>query len=129
VPYEVSFDKHDQIVTVLVCGPATREEHYVARNDAAQLCAARECNKLLVNLRDLKTKGMASVLECFEFGMSLAQGAVQQEVYIAYVLPTDPVSIRDVQFTFMVAANRGRLAAEFMTPEEAREWLLSETDG
>jgi len=127
MPYEVAFDEHDHIVSVLVSGPATREEHYAARYDAAQLCLERECNKLLVNLRDLKIQGIASVFECYKFGTSLAEGAVQKEVYIAYVLPTDPVSTRNVKFTLLVAANRGRLAAEFGTPEEARTWLLPKT--
>jgi hypothetical protein len=127
MPYEVAFDEQDQIVTALVSGPATREEHCAARDDANKLCAQRECNRLLIDLQDLKTKGISSALDCFEFGMSLAQGAVNEEVYIAYVLPTDPASIRDVRFTFMVAANRGRLAAEFTTQKEARRWLLSKT--
>jgi len=127
MPYEVVFDEDDHIVTVLVSGPATREEHCEAIDHAARLCTEQECNKLLINLRNLKTQGIATLLDCFEFGIKLAKGAIQKEVYIAYVLPTDEISIRDVKFTFMVAANRGRLAAEFTTQEEARQWLLPKT--
>jgi hypothetical protein len=128
MPYKVVFDEDDHIVTVQVSGPATREEHHAAIDHAARLCTEQECKKLLVNLRNLKTEGIATLLDCFEFGTMLAEGAIQKEVYIAYVLPTDETSIRDVQFTFMVAANRGRLAAEFTSQEEARQWLLPKVE-
>jgi len=127
MPYRVVFDEDEHIVTVQVSGPATREEHHAAIDSAARLCTEQECNKLLVNLSKLKTAGIASLLDCFEFGTMLAEGAIQKEVYIAYVLPVDETSIRDVKFTFMVAANRGRLAAEFISQEDARQWLLPKT--
>jgi hypothetical protein len=124
MPYEVALDKDNKIVMVRVSGLATIDEHLAARKQAFQLCVKKTYNRVLVDLHDLDTQGVASTLGCLKFGESLANEKLPKDIRIAHVLPEQGQSRSDVEFTSTVAANRGRLVAEFRTLEDARQWLL-----
>ena len=124
MPYEVALDIGNKIVMVHVSGQATIDEHIAARKQAFQLCLKKMYNRMLVDLHDLDTQGVASTIGCFEFGESLADVKMTQDLRIAHILPEQTRSRSDVEFTSTVAANRGRLVAEFQTLEDARKWLL-----
>jgi hypothetical protein len=124
MPYAVALDKDNKIVMVRVSGLATIDEHLAARKKAFQLCIKKTYNRVLVDLHDLDTQGVASTLGCLQFGESLADEKLPKDLRIAHVLPEQTKSRSDVEFTSTVAANRGRLVAEFRTLEDARQWLL-----
>lgn len=121
MPYAISFEMPDMIVTVRVSGEASHDEHYAARDEAMRVCQEKHCSKLLVDLRELNT-AHSSIIDCFSFGESLAQIAIS--LSIAHVLPKDAKSKADVRFTSTVEANRGITSREFETIDEARKWLL-----
>ena len=121
-PYSVSFDEEAGVVTVRVVGAATHKDHCMAREEALDLCRAKGCSRLLVDLRELSTE-RSSTMTCFSFGESLARAP--QRLRLAHVLPKDLESRRDVKFTSTVEANRGMTSREFDSIEEAGEWLLS----
>jgi hypothetical protein len=123
MPYEVSFDEKDKIVLLRASGLVTHEEHEAARRQAAQLCRENECSKIMADLQELDTE-KSSTLDCFDYGKSLAQEKIPLSTRIAIVLPTDPDSIKDIQFVTIVAENRGRGTLQFKTVEEAKQWLL-----
>ncbi|MBN1305197.1 MAG: hypothetical protein JXA13_12245 [Anaerolineales bacterium] len=124
MPYTVSFDEKDNVIGVRVSGDATREQHYAALNEALQLCQQNRCGRLIVDLRALDTTHF-SITGCFTFGESLSEKPALLK--IAHVMPTDKKAREDVRFVSTVEANRGVLTSEFETVEDAREWLLSET--
>jgi hypothetical protein len=121
MPYSVSFDDKDGIVYVTISGPAVKDDHYAARDEAFQLCQDNTCSRLLVDLRDLDARAV-SVMGCFTFGEALAKSSLH--LRIAHVLPTDTKSAAHVIFTSTVEANRGKSTGEFKTIEKARQWLL-----
>jgi hypothetical protein len=124
MPYEVSFDKIERIVKVRVSGPATRDDHFSARNEALRLCQENRCSRLLVDLHELNTEHV-STGGCFTFGESVVRSL--PGIRLAHVLPKDARSREDVKFTSTVEANRGGLVREFDGIEEARGWLLEGT--
>jgi hypothetical protein len=122
MPYEVSYDKEDNIVLLRAFGMVTHEEHEAARRQAAQLCRENECTRILANLLELDTK-KSSTQNCLDYGEALAKENISFSTCIAVVLPTDLDSNKDIQFVTTVAANRGRPTFQFKTVEEAKEWL------
>lgn len=120
MPYKVSFDKSDGIVSVIVSGIATKEDHYAARDEAFKLCRGKKCSKVLIDLRDLHAENY-STMECFTFGESVVLKA--PSVRLAHVLPKNIESREQTRFTSNVEANRGLHTNEFTTIEEARDWL------
>lgn len=123
MPYKVSYDEQNHIVLVQVSGKATHEEHLSAQKEAFRLCKENKCSGILVDLLNLDTE-KSSTFGCFSFGESLARGDIPPTTRIAHVLPSDPKSVEDVEFTTTVAANRGRITALFNTLDEAKQWLL-----
>jgi hypothetical protein len=122
MPYEVSYDKEDNIVLLRAFGTVTHEEHEAARRQAVQLCSENGCTRILADLLELDTK-KSSTQNCFDYGEALAQENISYSTCIAIVLPTDINSIEDIQFATTVAANRGRPTFRFKTVEEAKQWL------
>ena len=62
MPFQVTFDKDNKIVIVKVSDKATKKEHYSALEKALQLCYKKKIKKLLVNLKNLDTKGIVSTV-------------------------------------------------------------------
>jgi hypothetical protein len=124
MPYEVTEDEAAGIVVVCVRGEATSDEHMNARKEAARLCQTHGYLRLLVDLRDLKTREVLSTAGLYEFGASYEKDGVPAHCRIAHVFPRDKAAREDVGFTTTVALNRGVLIGEFDTVEEARGWLL-----
>jgi hypothetical protein len=121
MPYSISIDPADGIVTVQIDGEFPYEEHRKFRDRALELCRQNKSSKILVDLRSLIT-GKGTFLQFFDFGQSFAKERPQ--VRIANVLPEDEKSRNDVIFTSTVGANRGLLSKEFATVEEAKKWLM-----
>ncbi|MBN2013301.1 hypothetical protein JW960_28480 [candidate division KSB1 bacterium] len=86
-----------------------------------KFCQEQNISRLLVDLRDLNTKNIATS-GCYSFGASLALTCPL--LRIAHILPKDRKSNDDVRFTSTVETNRGIMTGEFSTVEEARDWLL-----
>lgn len=124
MPYRVSFDIDNRIVNVVVSGAATINDHQAARDESIRLFQQNDCSRLLVDLRELDTT-LLSTVECFDFADSFAR--LFPHIQIAQVIPTEAKSREDSKFMNTVAVNRGLLAREFETVEEARKWLLEET--
>ena len=120
--YTVLFER-EGFVSVSVSSPCTREDHYAALRQAVSLCQEHDCKRLLVDLHGLNTETF-SIIGCFSFGETLAKSL--DYLKIAHVLPVDSKARENVQFTSTVAANRGKLTADFEAIEEANCWLLSE---
>ncbi|MBN2381445.1 hypothetical protein JXQ70_01050 [bacterium] len=123
MPYLVSIDEKNEIILVRVWGRAPKEDHFIARDEAATLLKGKKYTKLLVDLSDLLSSGIVTTLGCFDFGTNLLT-KLPPHIKIAHVLPHDPDSARDVKFLSAVAANRGGITAEFNTLEEAQNWLI-----
>ena len=128
MPYDVTMDEAAAIVLVRVRGEATDEEHRNARKEAARLCQSQGYRKLLVDLRDLKTREVVSTAGLYEFGASYEKDGVPADTRIAHVFPREKTAREDVGFTTTVALNRGVLIGEFDTVEEARNWLLGKRE-
>lgn len=120
--YKVFIDKDNALVNVSISGKATNANHLAARDEVLRMCKEGGCLKLLVDLSDLDTEGI-STTNCFEFGESFAR--VMPRIMVASILPKDTKSRQDVRFTSTVASNRGLIAREFDTDEEAKDWLLA----
>ncbi len=120
MPYSVSFDE-EGFVLVVVSSPSTRDDHYLALDQAVTLGERHVCSSLLVDLREIDPEAF-STMSCFAFGQKLAERT--KHLKIAHVLPSDTRSSEDVRFTSTVEANRGKTTGEFNTLEEARQWLL-----
>jgi hypothetical protein len=125
MPYEVTADEDHETIMVRLWDSLTPAEHRVARCQAAALCTERQFQKMLVDLRDLSTKDFSTTMTCYDFGETLARGAVPRGTWLAHVMPTDATAHRDVHFTLSVAKNRGGLIEEFTTVADAAEWLQS----
>jgi hypothetical protein len=124
--WEVHFHEDLGIVQVIVRGPAVHDEHVAAREATARLLSDRQCRRLLVDLRDLKTEGVVSTHSCFEFGSNYsAPGGIPVAIRIAHLLPRDSKASEDVEFTSAIAKNRGATIRNFESPDEARVWLLA----
>jgi aminoglycoside phosphotransferase (APT) family kinase protein len=120
MPYAVSYSK-EGFVTARVWGEASKEDHFLARDESARLCREKRCSRLLVDLRDLSTTHLTTT-EFLQFGQLLAKAATS--IRLAHVVPKDPRSRADVRFTSTVEANRGVETSEFETIDAAKEWLL-----
>ena len=72
MPYAVSLDDKDRIVHVTVSGPAVKDDHYAARDQALKLCQDNACSKLLVDLRDLDASAF-STMGLLTFSEALAK--------------------------------------------------------
>lgn len=121
MPWNVAFDESLGVVTVKVWGQAQPAEHWAAQTEAMRLCREKRCSRLLVDLRELST-ALSTTMDCLDFGQELARKA--PALRIAHVVPGEARSKADVRFTSTVEANRGVVAREFATVEEARAWLL-----
>ena len=124
MPFQVTFDKDNKIVIVKVSDKATKKEHYSALEKALQLCYKKKIKKLLVNLKNLDTKGIVSTVGAFKFGKTLATDNRLKGVFLAHVLPILPDSSEDIDFISTVASNRGVITKNFASLEEAKNWLL-----
>jgi hypothetical protein len=118
--YEVSFDNKTRIVKVQIAGLATHTELCIIREEAFKLCQEKGCSKLLIDLLHLNTR-QSSIYDCFYFGESVAH--IPLGVWIAHVMPIDDKTREDVKFTSIVETNRGVLAKNFETVEDAKKWL------
>ncbi len=127
MPFDVSFDAEMRIVTVRVYGSATREDHYAALRQSQQLCAQHGCRGVLVDLRELDASGVTT-LGCFSFGESMATSKESRGIRFANVLPEEVQSARNINFVSTVASNRGALTQEFTTIEDAKTWLLQDSE-
>lgn len=123
MPYEVSFDESDGIVSVRVSGTASKDDHFAAREKAFRLCKKHGCMKVVVDLRELNTEGL-STAGCFSFGEAVAEAL--PSVRLAHVMPALARARADVRFTSTVESNRGSATREFDTLGEARAWLLGQ---
>jgi len=124
--WEVTFLEDQGIVRVAVWGSAAREEHHAARAEAGRLLRERDSQLLLVDLHDLETEGVISMIGCFDFGSSYLQpGRIPAEARVAHVLPKDPKAAKDVEFLTAVAANQGATIRNFESREDACAWLLT----
>jgi hypothetical protein len=121
MPLDVRFEG-EGFVRVSVSSPCAKEDHYAALERAVQLCVNHDCSRILVDLRNLNT-GTYSAGGCFSFGKKTAQ--YSKPFRIAHVLPRDPKSRKDVEFTSTVESNRGKDTREFDTVEQAKNWLLN----
>jgi len=119
--YRVSFDEGEAIVRVRIVGKATHEDHCAAQDDAVQFCLGKNCQKLLVDLRELSTE-LSSTSSCILFAEPLAKRPVQ--LRIANVLPVDSKSAEDVRFVSTITSIRDHSTRVFSDMEEARQWLL-----
>jgi hypothetical protein len=124
VPYIVSFDLSDRIVTVKVSGILSHDDHLKVRNEALRLCQEEHCSKILVDLSELITTS-SSVANCFNFGKTFAM--TSSNISVAHILPKDAKSKEDVRFVSTVGANRGLIIKDFGTINEARKWLVEKT--
>jgi len=124
MPWSAAFDDASGVVSIKVSGQAQPAEHWAAQNEAMRLCREKRCSRLLVDLRELSTV-LSTTMDCLDFGQELARKA--PPLRIAHVVPGDARSKADVRFTSTVEANRGVVAREFATVEEARAWLLEKT--
>lgn len=125
MPYEVSYNEKNKIVLMQAFGMVTHDEHCAARRQAAQLCRENKCTRIVADLRKLDTE-KSSTQDCFDFGKSIVKENVPLSTRMAVVLPIDLDSIKDVQFSATVAANRGRPIVQFKTMKEAKKWLLED---
>lgn len=126
MPWEVTFREDLGIVQVAVRGAAPREEHLAARAAAGRLLRERNCQRLLVDLRDLETEGMLSMTGCFDFGSNYSQpGRIPNEIRVAHLLPGNPKAVKDVEFTTALAKNQGATIRNFESLQEACAWLLA----
>jgi len=127
MPYEVTADEANKIILVRVWGFATNNDHLNARSEAAKLCGKHQCNNLLIDLKDLKTGKGVTLMSSFRFGETLIKGALPFDTRIAHVMPNDPDAHRAALYATTVAQKQGGAVKDFDTPEEARQWLLSES--
>jgi hypothetical protein len=121
--YEIRIDRERKIVEVVVRGAATHEEHMAARAATGKVLRENGYTRLLVDLRELLTKGVISTITCYDFGASYTQDGIPPDCKIAHILPLDPAALQDVHFITTVGINRGNLIREFSEVEEARGWL------
>ncbi len=126
MPYEVAVDEVNKIILVRVWGYATNNDHLNARSEAAKLCDKHQCKNLLIDLKDLKTGKGVTLISSFRFGETLIKGVLPLDTRIAHVMPIDPDAHRAVLYAMTVAQKQGGAVKDFDTPEEARQWLLSE---
>ena len=124
--WEVTFREDQGIVQVVVRGAAPREEHLAARAAAARLCQDRQCPRLLVDLRELETEGMITMVGCYDFGSNYSRpDRIPAEIRVAHLLPGDPKASKDVEFMTALALNQGATIRNFESPEDACAWLLA----
>jgi hypothetical protein len=124
--WDVSFREDQGIVQVVVRGAAKSEEHLAARAAAARLLRDRQCHRLLVDLRELETEGMISMVGSYDFGSNYSQpGRIPPRIRIAHLLPGDSKAAKDVEFVTAVAKNQGATIRNFESPEQACAWLLA----
>lgn len=123
--YEIKTDEVNKAVLVRIYGPAAPEEHISARKEASALLIKNKYSRLLVDLKDLQTKNIASLTNCFDFGSSFAKVGIPKHTRIANIIPETEQSKNDVDFVSTVAANRGILIKNFLDSVKAMEWLLS----
>jgi hypothetical protein len=122
MPYEISYDQQDNMVKIHFSCDDAKQEHYLALEEACELCSKHHCKKLLIDLRELK-KEITSRKEigCFDFGESVAMKMFGFK--IAHVLPKVASEMRDIEFISTVESNRGVNSQEFFTVEDALKWL------
>ena len=125
MPYKINSDNNEKIIIVKVFGKAKIEEHHDAFENALQLCIKNKINKLLVDLRDVDTKGIVTTAGAFNFGKMLSSDNRMKGIYLTHVLPVLPKSNKDIEFISIVALNRGAIIKNFTSIKEAREWLVS----
>jgi hypothetical protein len=120
MPYKVTIDENEALVTVCMSGQVTHKEHVATQAEAVRLCKEKKCSKILADLKNLDT-AQSSVMDCYDFGISLSKAMAYY--WLANVLPTDPQSKQNVKFVLTVAGNRGGSVREFDDVEAARKWL------
>ena len=112
--WDVSFREDQGIVQVVVRGAAPREEHLAARAAAARLFQDRQCHRLLVDLRELETEGMITMIGCYDFGSNYSRpDRIPAEIRVAHLLPGDPKASKDVKFMTALAVNQGATIRNF----------------
>lgn len=85
------------------------------------LCIENQCNKLIVDERELT--GVLDKVKTYEFVQRLLS-LVPFSLCIAYVI--NPDYIEDVSFGVLVAENRGIHVKAFLSMEPAREWVMQQ---
>lgn len=125
MPFNITVDEINKIIIVEVSDKAQKEEHYAALEKALQISSEKKIKRLLVNLKNLDTKGIVSITSAFKFGKILAAENRLKGVYLAHVLPILPQSSKDIEFISTVASNRGVIAKNFTSLKEAKKWLLN----
>jgi hypothetical protein len=121
MPFSVSIDDEEQTVVLRVWGDAPLSDHSAGRDEAYRQMTARSLRRLLVDLREVSTRRMATD-ELFAFGASTA-GVFPPGCRAALWLPKEIQARGDVMFSANVCHNRGASIAEFDTEAAARQWL------
>jgi hypothetical protein len=125
MPVQVTFDTNDKIVIVKISDKASMDEHHAALEKSLQLCYKKKIKRLLVDLKDVDTKGIVTTASAFKFGKILATDNRLKGVFLAHVLPILPNSSEDIDFISTVASNRGVITKNFTSLEDAKSWLLT----
>ena len=126
MPFKIEVDRQNQIVIARVMGRASQQEHRQAREQAAASCTENHFKKLLVDLRDLDTEAISTAGSLTEYGHLLAADESLKDVYIAHVVPKKDISEIDVDFAITIAEMEGKTSEQFISFEEAREWLIQQ---
>ena len=122
MPYDISYEKKDDVVCIYFSSVDSKEEHFSALEDAWQLCLKHHCKKLLVDLSGLKKEITSrSIVGCFNFGESVAKKLVGCK--IAHVLPNIVAQSTEIKFISTVEHKRGVETQEFFSVEDALQWL------
>jgi len=120
--YDISYDEKENIIQLHFFGIDTKDEHYAALDEACQICTEYNCKKLLVDLSEMEIKPiLRNVFGCFQFGDYVSKKMVGFK--IAHVMPKIVTDVKDVQFISNVEHNRGVNCREFLTIEDALQWL------
>ncbi len=122
--FELKIDEARALLRVRIHGILTFDEMCASRLEAANILQERNLKKLLVDLRELKSRERFKTLQCYEFGASYREAGIPSSTRIAHLLPRNPANVDNVKFITTVAFNRGVVAREFDDLEAAYKWLL-----
>jgi hypothetical protein len=125
MPYQVAYDDQAAIVRVTVQGSVGHDAHRTARAEAARLCRAHGCKRLLVDLHDMISSQDSSTMSCFDFGAGYQRAGFPAGTRISHVMPQDPQAFEKVDLATTVALNRGVSIRNFHALQEAETWLVN----
>ncbi|MDX1498322.1 MAG: hypothetical protein R3176_00395 [Woeseiaceae bacterium] len=124
MPYDVTFEVHDEHVRVTVTG--TRRQGDAALDAAivgrktVQVCEQEDLYRVLVIL---KLEGRLSAIDSYEMVIGAKDFGWDHRYRLALV-DTNEESADDVAFTETVAVNRAYAVKAFTDENRALEWLL-----